>query len=1495
MLNHRTRMGGIALMALLAGGARLEAQVPTPHITSIASGIPTDGCLYFDATNGAAITVGTAGTVDGLCLFITGNFDPTAIETVTWTDPINGQVTLDLATGVTASQVVALAPQSLLGVALTATIQVTESPAGVPVGLGTPSNTVAFTVNPVLANAPSIPSGVVGVFYSQPFFVGGTFPFTAVVKPAVPGLAPVSPGAGNPLQGTPTTAGTFPISGTVSDSWGNSFVPSESITIYNPLVITTASLPNGRINTAYTPTTLAATGGLTPYNWTATGLPTGLTLAVATGVLSGTPTVSGPFTVNVTLTDASGQTALASLALEIVPTLVITTASLPNGRINTAYTPTTLTATGGLTPYNWTATGLPTGMTLAAATGVLSGTPTVSGPFTVNVTLTDSSGQTATRSLALEIVPTLVITTASLPNGRINTAYTPTTLTATGGLTPYNWTATGLPTGLTLAAGTGVLSGTPTVSGPFTVNVTLTDSSGQTALASLALEIVPTLVITTASLPNGRINTAYPATTLTATGGLTPYNWTATGLPTGLTLAAGTGVLSGTPTVSGPFTVNVTLTDSSGQTAIRSLALEIVPTLVITTASLPNGRINTAYTPTTLTATGGLTPYNWTATGLPTGLTLAAGTGVLSGTPTVSGPFTVNVTLTDSSGQTALASLALEIVPKLAITTASLPNGRINTAYPATTLTATGGLTPYNWTATGLPIGTTLAAGTGVLSGTPTVSGLFTVNVTLTDTSGQTAYASLSLNIVPTLVILTSAMPSGTSGISYLTTLSGGGGAQPYAWAATGLPLGLGLNASTGVVSGSPSQSGSFSVNVTLTDASGQTAKASFGVNINAAPPPPVQITATSLPNGTVSVFYAAQIAVSGGTGPPYTFILTSASSGASGLPPGLQLSNGGQLQGTPTATGSFSFGVTASDAANNSASATISVTIVAAPLVITTGALSSVPVGSSVGIAFAATGGVPPLVFTLSGTAPTGTTFSSGTLSGTATTVGSYSFTVVVTDSVKNTGSKGFTLVVTPGPLTITTASLPDGQAGVTYSGQFTATGGTPPYAWSGSAGGGLSVSSSGAVSGTPTAAGAFSVSVTVTDSTGAKASGNISVTVDPSSLKVSTSVLPGGALTSPYSGSLTATGGTPPYTWTASGLPNGITLSSSGAFGGTPTSPGQFTVTATVKDAAGVSVSASFPLTIAPAPLKITTTGISPPALGVSFSLAFGATGGTPPYTWTATGLPAGVTINSTGTLSGTPTALGTSPITVNVTDSGGLTASETLNLTVALPAAPAVSITGLPTTANPATQSTASVTFNAAYPVDVTVNLTLTFAPLSGADDPSILFSTGGRTATLTIKAGSTTSTATIGVQTGTVAGTITITTQLLAAGQDITPVPAPTKTIVISPAAPSITSVTAVVNGTGFTVTIDGFDPTRAVTQVVFTFAAAGGSTLQTTSVTVSAASLFTSWYQSSASTAFGSQFSFTIPFTVTGSVQSLTSVTVTLVNPTGTSTAMTASL
>jgi hypothetical protein len=198
---------------------------------------------------------------------------------------------------------------------------------------------------------------------------------------------------------------------------------------------------------------------------------------------------------------------------------------------------------------------------------------------------------------------------------------------------------------------------------------------------------------------------------------------------------------------------------------------------------------------------------------------------------------------------------------------------------------------------------------------------------------------------------------------------------------------------------------------------------------------------------------------------------------------------------------------------------------------------------------------------------------------------------------------------------------------------------------------------------------------------------------------------------------------------------------------------------------------------------------------------------------------------------------------------------------------------------------------VVLGSAYPVPVTITLTLTFTALSGPDDPSVQFATGGRTATITVPAGQTAGATSAGVQTGTVAGTITIAAQMTAAGQDVTPNPAPIATMKIAPGPPVITSVTAAASSGGFTVTIVGFSNTRDLTQGTFTFTAASGVNLQTTTVTVPLTTVLSAWYQSAASAPFGSQFTLTQPFTVTGNQQAVASLSVTLTNSVGTSAAV----
>jgi len=297
----------------------------------------------------------------------------------------------------------------------------------------------------------------------------------------------------------------------------------------------------------------------------------------------------------------------------------------------------------------------------------------------------------------------------------------------------------------------------------------------------------------------------------------------------------------------------------------------------------------------------------------------------------------------------------------------------------------------------------------------------------------------------------------------------------------------------------------------------------------------------------------------------------------------------------------------------------------------------------------------------------------------------------------------------------------------------------------------------------------------------------------------------------------------------------------------------------------------------------------------VGTPYSASATASGGTKPYTYSATGLPTGVSIDSTtGAISGTPSAAGTTTITVTVKDAAAKTATGTAQVTISLPPTPPVGFTGVSGTGTPGGQQTVGVTLSDPYPTDMAVTLTLTFAPDSGPDDPTVMFATGGRTAHLTVPAGATVSLTSVGVQVGTVAGTITITAQLQVGTTDVTPSPAPKITIRINAAPPTISSATATRNATGFTVVVTGFAPDREITSAQFTFNPAPGSTLQTTSLTVAVDAVFGPWF-SGPGVAFGSQFTFTQPFTIQGSAQSIVSVTITLVNKLGSSNTVTVNL
>jgi large repetitive protein len=444
-----------------------------------------------------------------------------------------------------------------------------------------------------------------------------------------------------------------------------SFIPPPSI-------LTNSPLPNGDIGDPYTQT-LVGINGIPPYTWSmiSGNLPTGLTFSSG-GVISGTPTTSGTssFTIQLADSDTPPQTATKAYTITINEPLTIeTTSPLPHGEVSVSYSQT-ITASGGSGSYTWSIVSVtPTSGFVPSinSDGVLSSTPTLAGNYSVIVRATDSANTSHTVSKAFAVSVSLHVTTTSpLTGGYVGVSYSQN-LGATGGGTgaTYTWSGSSLPPGLTLSAA-GVVSGTPTTAGTYTITANVLDNQGHSGTATLQITIYNALNISTASpLPNGFIGVTY-SQSLTAIGGVSPYTWARTSgsLPSGLSLNS-SGVISGTPTSTGTSTFTIRVTDSTSHTFSKSFNITISTALNITTSSLPNGRRGSFYNQP-VSATGGSTPYTWSISSgnLPPGLTLNSTTGTISGTPTSSSTYTFTVRVTDSANPTPntdTASLSIRI------------------------------------------------------------------------------------------------------------------------------------------------------------------------------------------------------------------------------------------------------------------------------------------------------------------------------------------------------------------------------------------------------------------------------------------------------------------------------------------------------------------------------------------------------------------------------------------------------------------------------------------------------------------------------------------------------------------------------------------------------------------------------------------------------------------------------------------------------------------
>ena len=584
----------------------------------------------------------------------------------------------------------------------------------------------------------------------------------------------------------------------------------------------------------------------------------------------------------------------------------------------------------------YAAWGLPAGLAIDPSTGLISGTiqagDAANGPYVVTVTFTDadgSAGQTFLWNVTDPVMVTAPADQSGVEGGAV--ALPMAGVDANGAA--LAWTATGLPAGLAINAGSGVISGIPTagdaVAGPYVVTVTATDSGGSTDSQTFIWNVADPITIkdpgdqsATEGVPVSMQLQAADA------NGYTP-TWSATGLPPGLAIDPNSGLITGTmaagAAASGPYVATVTAADAGGSGASQSIFWNVVSPVTITD---PGDQSATQGGPAMLqiqaadsNPNGGALSYS--AVGLPTGLGIDPVSGLISGTlaRSAAGPFTATVTATDAQGYSGSQSIYWDVAGPVTVADPG-PQSAAENAPVSLQMSASdvdfGGGAP-TWSATGLPPGLAIDPNSGLITGTVAAgayaAGPYTATVTATDAQGYAGSQTVYWDIANPVTVTSPGDQSATEGVPVSLQLQASdawGGA--LTWAATGLPANLTINPSTGLTSGTPAAgdetAGPYQVTVTAADASGAAASQTFQWNVAS----PVTVTNVADQSGTENgqVYLPTEATDSSGSTPTFT---------AKGLPAGLAIDlNSGVISGTiavgAAAGGPYQVTVTATDGA---------------------------------------------------------------------------------------------------------------------------------------------------------------------------------------------------------------------------------------------------------------------------------------------------------------------------------------------------------------------------------------------------------------------------------------------------------------------------------------------------------------------------------------------------------------------------------------------------
>ena len=1179
-------------------------------------------------------------------------------------------------------------------------------------------------------------------------------------------------------------------------------------------VTTTQSISNQTLieyTTATTFTPITATGGTGALKFTISpNLPTGLTISTSTGAISGYPTaIISPTTFTVTVTDTVGQNSSQSFSLTVNPVLVSTVLVVPSftaiqSIAITTFTP--VTASGGIGALTYTISpSLPVGLSFSPTTGAISGTPGSSSPSTsYTVTVTDSNPTTPQSSsksftLVVNALPLLTTTLVSASNPLTrNSAVSFTPVAASGGYISLTYAISPtLPASLVFSTSTGAISGTPTeISSTATYTVTVNDQASQTSSKAFTLSVSSVPLTVTTAIPSTtltRLVTFTPFTPVTATGGYGTFTWAVSpGLPTGLTFNTSNGqVAGGTSASNAATTYTVSVTDQTPQTSTSSFRLTVnnpnavTATTVISVTTLSQ---NTAFTPfSPVTAVGGYGTLNYAITpNLPNGLLYGNGTGIISGTPTAYSSLTnFSVTVSDSLSQSSTSTFKLQVATPPLVTTLAVPSISEYRSIAITQfapVTVIGGTGVYTFSVTpSLPSGLNFLTATGQIYGTATTSTSATnYTITVTDTLSNTSSQVFNLTVLNPTPVSTYIITTATSLVKLVTNASfspvgayGGYGSLSFFVSPT-LPTGLSFNSANGRITGTPSViSSTATYTVIVSDSISQNSSTQFTLAVTN---PLLTLTATTSSSYIYSFteYYAVT---------PFTPVTAIGGSGIYNYSISPSIDQGltfntvtSVISGTPTASlSTATYTITVNDGTGATSSTSIRVYIPApTPLTRVTNATNIVTTITQAITAItpiSSLGGVAPISYSISPSLPSGLNFNSnsGQITGTPTALSNNTpYTVTVTDSISQTTSGSFNLIVKPVALTyklnypsivevqyaaITPFTPVQGQGGY----------GTLSYTISPSFSQyfGLTFNNgTGQITGTPAQTlSTTSYTVTVADQSGQITTSSFNLIVNPDPPPALQAVLQVPAATFNVNVAASTTpvvgaGGVPGYSYALypSSLPSGLVFNTStGAISGSATvSAATATYVVTVTDAVPQSQSQSF--TLYSTPLVVTNpntsnnlnvvggAGSSSPCTGAV--VVHGGTG--------ITGcLNVGGSVNSTGTVSAN-TVTTTNLNTNNISSTGTVSANTVTTTNVN---AGTVTSTGTVTAGNVSTTGTVSAN------TVTTGNLVSTGTVSAGT------INSGNVTSTGTVTAGNVATTGTVSANTVTTtnvnAGTVTST--------------------------------------------------------------------------------------------------------------------------------------